>query len=49
MMQYSTTKVIGIATLIVLLAVSICHAEKRYDEQGDEVAYGSLFNTGKLD
>jgi hypothetical protein len=49
MMQYSTTKVIGIATLIVLLAVSICHAEKRYDEQGDEVAYGSLFHTGKLD
>lgn len=48
-MRYSTIKVIGIAIFVVLLAISICHAEKRYDEQGDEVAYGSLFHTGKLD
>jgi hypothetical protein len=48
-MRYTFIKIIGIALLTFLLSISICYAEKRYDEQGDLVTYGALYHEGLFD
>lgn len=48
-MRYTFIKTIGIALFTLLLSISVCYAEKRYDEQGDLVTYGALYHEGLFD
>ena len=48
-MHCSILKITGLMIIAVLLSVSVSHSEKRYDEQGDEVAYGAKYHEGLYD
>ena len=48
-MRCSILSTIGIVMFSVLLSISTCYAEKWFDEQGDEVAYGARYHEGLFD